>query len=175
MRIARSAGAAWLALVGTVTLAATSAEAIMSGEESKLAPSGDRDYAAGRAAFEEERWADAIAHLTMVLIRRPWHDNALTMVGHSWLELGDHQRSLAAYREALAINPRHRGATEYLGEAYLAMGRIDEANAQLVRLVQLCNDVVMAFNNTGWKSGCEELDELTAAYAAQSIPLPATD
>lgn len=162
-------------LVAVTCQQAAPARAIMSGQESRLAPSGDADYAAGRAAFEREDWSAAIGHLTLVLIRRPWHDNALTMVGHSWLELGDHDRSLAAYHEALAINPLHRGATEYLGEAYLEMGLIEEANAQLIRLVQLCNDVVMAFNNTGWKSGCEELDELTAAYAARSIPLPATD
>ena len=30
----------------------------------------------------------------------------------------------------------------------------------------------MGFDNQGWKSGCEELEELTAAFAAHGVPLP---
>lgn len=42
------------------------------------------------------------------------------------------------YNEALRLDPRHRGATEYLGEAYLMVGNLDKAKQQLKRLDDLC-------------------------------------
>jgi tetratricopeptide (TPR) repeat protein len=148
------------------------AEAIMSGEESRLAPSSDADYAAGKAAFERKDWPSVIGNLTLVILRRPWHDNAHAMLGFAWRKLGSYNRSFEHYRAALALNPRHRGALEYLGEAYLELGRAEEANATLLRLAEVCNHVVMAFDNTGWKSGCEELDDLEEAFAEHGVPLP---
>jgi hypothetical protein len=71
-------------LAGLIALAPASTRAIMSGEESKLAPSGDADYAAGKAAFQAEDWPGTVANLTMVVMRRPWHDNAHTMLGYAW-------------------------------------------------------------------------------------------
>ena len=113
-----------------------------------------------------------IGHLTLVLMRRPWHDNAHSMLGYAWRKLGDYDQSLAAYATALELNPRNRGALEYLGEAYLDLGRHDDARAVVVRLAEACDQVVMAFDNRGWKSGCEELDELKLAFAARGVPLP---
>jgi len=42
------------------------------------------------------------------------------------------------YNEALRLDPRHRGATEYLGEAYLMTGNLEKAREQLKRLDDLC-------------------------------------
>jgi tetratricopeptide (TPR) repeat protein len=154
-------------------LAPEPARAIMSGAESRLAASGDADYAAGKAAFEREDWSGAILNLTMVLMRRPWHDNAHAMLGHAWRKLGRYDLSFESYRAALELNPRHRGALEYLGEAYLELGRHDVARATLLRLAEVCDLVVMAFDNQGWNSGCEELRDLKAAFAARGVPLPA--
>jgi tetratricopeptide (TPR) repeat protein len=165
----------WAAVLLTALLIApASAHAIMSGAESRLSPSSDPDYAAGKAAFGREEWRLAIAELTLVVIRRPWHDNAHAMLGYAWRKLGDYDQSLAAYDTALTLNPRNRSALEYLGEAYLDLGRHDDARAMLLRLSNACNHVVMAFDNRGWKSGCEELDELILAFQSQGVPLPGT-
>ena len=174
VRLAAPAGGRWIGVVvaAVLLLAAAPARAIMSGAESRLAPSGDADYAAGKAAFERDEWQAAIAHLTLVLVNRPWHDNANTMVAYAWRKLGEHELAFAHYARALEQNPRHRGALEYLGEAYLDLGRVDEARTTLLRLVRVCDDVVMAFDNTGWKSGCEELLDLKAAFAERDVPLP---
>jgi tetratricopeptide (TPR) repeat protein len=42
------------------------------------------------------------------------------------------------YNEALRIEPKHRNAHEYLGEAYLMVGNLDKANEHLRVLDQLC-------------------------------------
>lgn len=160
------------ALAAALLVASTPVLAVMSGAESRVAGSSDTDYAAGRAAFEREDWRGVVGNLTLVIIRRPWHDNAHSMLGYAWRKLGDYDRSLAAYATALGLNPRNRGALEYLGEAYLDLGRDDDARAVMMRLADACDQVVMAFDNQGWKSGCEELDELKLAFAAQGVPLP---
>ncbi len=152
--------------------AVSPALAIMSGEESNTVRSGDSDYADGKEAFLAEDWPAAIEALDKVVARRPWHDNAHNMLGFSWRKLGNYERAFVHYDKALTLNPRHRGALEYLGEAYLELGRIKEANATLLRLAEVCNYVVMAFDNQGWKSGCEELRDLKEAFAGHGVPLP---
>lgn len=151
------------------------ARAIMSGQESRLAPSSDPDYAAGKAAFEAGDWQAVVAHMTMVLVGRPWHDNAETMLAYAWRKLGRYDLALEHYAEALGRNPRNRDALEYLAEAYLDLGRGEEADATVLRLAKVCDEVVMAFDNTGWKSGCEQLNEVKEVYAERGRPLPTFD
>jgi len=159
--------------VGLLCLGLTSspAVAIMSGEESNTVRSGDSDYADGKEAFQAEDWPAVIEALDKVVARRPWHDNAHNMLGFSWRKLGNYERAFVHYDKALSLNPRHRGALEYLGEAYLELGRTEEAKAILLRLARVCDYVVMAFDNQGWKSGCEELQDLKEAFAEHGVPL----
>jgi len=42
------------------------------------------------------------------------------------------------YNEALRLNPKHRGAHEYLGEAYLMVGDLGKAKEHLAQLDRLC-------------------------------------
>ena len=42
------------------------------------------------------------------------------------------------YNEALRINPQHRGAHEYIGEAYLMVGNVGKAKEHLGQLDKLC-------------------------------------
>ena len=108
----------------------------------------------------------------MVVMRRPWHDNAHTMPGFAWRKLGNYELSLEAYQTALTLNLRHRGALEYLGEAYLDLDRLDDARATYRRLAKVCGQFVMGFDNNGWKHNCEELEDLASAFAAHGAPLP---
>jgi DNA-binding SARP family transcriptional activator len=57
------------------------------------------------------------------------------------------------YNEALRIDPKHRGAHEYLGEAYLMSGNLPKAKEHLAQLDRLCT------------FGCEEYSKLKAAVA----------
>ena len=57
------------------------------------------------------------------------------------------------YREALRIDPRHRGALEYSGELYLMKGDLARAEQQLAALDKACF------------IGCEEYTDLKKAVA----------
>lgn len=58
------------------------------------------------------------------------------------------------YREALRLDPEHRGAHEYIGEAYLMVGDLPKAKQHLAVLDRLC------------LFGCEEYDDLKKAVVA---------
>lgn len=55
------------------------------------------------------------------------------------------------YNEALRLEPRHRGAHEYIGEAYLMVGNVRKAREHLTQLDRLCF------------FGCEEYSSLKKA------------
>jgi hypothetical protein len=42
------------------------------------------------------------------------------------------------YNEALRIDPKHRGAHEYIGEAYLTVNNVAKAREHLGQLDRLC-------------------------------------
>jgi DNA-binding SARP family transcriptional activator len=42
------------------------------------------------------------------------------------------------YNQALALDPKHKGAHEYLGEAYLMVGNVAKAKEHLAQLDKLC-------------------------------------
>jgi hypothetical protein len=57
------------------------------------------------------------------------------------------------YNEALRIDPKHRGAHEYIGEAYLMVKDVAKAKEHLAKLDTLCT------------FGCEEFTDLKKAIA----------
>ena len=135
--------------------------------ESEQAPPGDADYAAGKAAFDRKDWAEVIEHMTRVIAQRPWHDDAHNLMGFAYRKLGDYDRALEAYDRALELNPHHRGALEYLGEAYLELDRPELAKDLLDRLALECQRVAVGAEAVGaWQSGCEEWQDLKEAYDA---------
>jgi tetratricopeptide (TPR) repeat protein len=66
----------------------------------------------------------------------------------------DMQLVFKHYNEALRIDPKHRGAQEYIGEAYLMTGNLAKAKEHLAALDKLCF------------FGCAEYTMLKKAIAA---------
>ena len=150
-----------------VSMAGGSVVAVTSGGMSEQAPTGDDDYASGKAAFEREDWPAVIEHMTRVIGERPWHDDAHNLLGFAYRKLGDYDRALEAYDRALELNPHHRGALEYLGEAYLELDRPELAQEILDRLAAECQRIAVgATADGGWRSRCEEWRDLHEAYEA---------
>lgn len=149
-----------------VSTAPPPVHAIMSGDESPRAESSDKDYAAAQRARAREDWQAVVDNLAKVVARRPWHDNAWSLMGYAERKLGNFEKALANYDEALRLNPHNRGALEYLGEAYLDLDQPERARDMLKRLRVECSRVAMGFNNGGWFTGCEEYEDLLAAYKA---------
>jgi tetratricopeptide (TPR) repeat protein len=127
-------------------------------------PADDPDYAAGVAAFEREDWQGVIEIMEQVVAEKPWQDDAYTRLGFAYRKQGDFERSLEAYDKALELNPHHRGALEYLGEAYLEMGRRGDAENMLTRLAAACRRV--APDGGDWQADCEAWQDLSAALDA---------
>ena len=75
---------------------------------------------------------------------------------------GDPAASLPLYQKALAIDPKHEGAHEYIGEAYLMLDNLPKAKEHLGTLNSLCmitcgeyrdlKRAVEAYEKTGGKS-----------------------
>jgi tetratricopeptide (TPR) repeat protein len=146
-------------------MANTSATAIMGGGEPQQAPPSN-EYAQGKAAFEREDWQAVIDHMTRAIEERPWDDDAHNLMGFAYRKLGDYDRALEQYDRALALNPHHRGALEYLGEAYLELDRPERAKDMLNRLVVECQRINASATDGDWQASCEEWQDLNEAYEA---------
>jgi hypothetical protein len=85
----------------------------------------------------------AVSDLQQVLQRQPNNADVLNLMGFSHRKLGHQSEALGFYEKALALQPRHIGANEYLGELYLEMKMPDKARERLAVLQQACG-------------GCEE-------------------
>ena len=103
---------------------------------------------------EAADYEDAIQALEKLARKESGNANVLNMLGFAHRKLGRVETAFDYYRKALAIEPRHLGANEYLGELYLETGELDKAEERLGELAIAC------------PSGCEERDELSEAIDA---------
>jgi len=104
----------------------------------------------GRDAIARGDWAAAQAALRAAVASNPQSADAHNLYAYS-MRKGPHPAMdlvFRHYNEALRIDPQHRAAREYLGEAYLMTGNIAKAKELLAELDRLC------------KSGCAEQAEL---------------
>ncbi|HMA16129.1 MAG: tetratricopeptide repeat protein [Bacteroidota bacterium] len=136
----------------TLALSAGAAQAMGSGNDS--AKPADPTYDAARQLVEEGKYAEAIPLLEQVVAKDAKHADALNYLGYSNRQLGNNDAALTHYQAALALEPRHRGANEYLGELYLTLGDLARAEERLKVLDDVCF------------FGCEEYTELKNAIAA---------
>jgi Tfp pilus assembly protein PilF len=111
------------------------------------------DMAAGRKALEAKDFAGAVTHFTKAVEADPKNADAHSLLGYSYRKQGTFDKSMDYYQRALKVNANHRGAHEYLGELYLEMNQIDNAEKQLVALKKACP----------WFGKCEEYDDLKKA------------
>jgi tetratricopeptide (TPR) repeat protein len=83
-------------------------------------------------------FAGAIPILTTVLKDSPKDPDALNLMGFSLRKTGKWQDALSYYNQALAIEPKHLGANEYLGELHAERGEMDKAKERLAILEAAC-------------------------------------
>jgi tetratricopeptide (TPR) repeat protein len=101
----------------------------------------DPQFAAGVKAIDDGRFPDAIALLQSYLGASEAHEgdaDAHNWLGYAYRRSGNYDAAFLQYDRALAINPKHRGAHEYMGEAYLLLGNLPQAEEHLKILDQLC-------------------------------------
>lgn len=95
----------------------------------------DRYWHAVRLAHREN-YEDAIIILNSVAFTGDVR--VLTYLGFSHRKAGRIEEGLTYYNAALQINPDYTRAREYLGEAFIHLGRTDLANAELTEIRDRC-------------------------------------
>ena len=76
----------------------------------------DPDYAAGKKAIEAKNWSGAIKSLSSAALRDSRNADIQNYLGYAYRNAGQMELAFKHYGRALQLNPRHRGAHEYLGE-----------------------------------------------------------
>jgi tetratricopeptide (TPR) repeat protein len=146
-----------LALILCLALGAGQTLAITGDDDSRSAR--NPDYLQAVKLLEAGDYAGAIPLLQKSVAADSSNADAYNLLGFSHRRLGQVEAALAHYGKALALEPEHRGANEYLGELYLELGQLDQARERLDVLDDACI------------FGCPEYRELKAkieAYRAEA-------
>ena len=151
--------AALAAAVTAVESAMAGAAVAASGSLLLAGPAaGDRAYLAAVSLINERRYDEALASLAAAREALGPHPDILTYQGYTWRKKGQPEQAEAYYRQALAIAPDHRGATEYYGELKVERGDLAGARVLLARLDRIC------------AYGCAEAEELRRWIDAGAEP-----
>jgi len=113
--------------------------------------------AKARQAIEARDWNLAVRELQAQLRDTPQDADAHNLLGYSYRKRAnpDIPRAFEHYRTALRIDPNHKGAHEYIGQAYLLENKPAEAESHLAKLEQICGN-----------RSCEEYQDLANAINA---------
>jgi Tfp pilus assembly protein PilF len=108
------------------------------GADTPAAKPADSNYTRAKAMIEARDYANALPLLQQVVTKDPRNADAYNLMGFATRKSGNASGSLQYYQQALAIDPRHLGAHEYIGEAYLMLDQPAQAEQHLARLDSLC-------------------------------------
>lgn len=124
-------------------------------ESSADTSSADPVIAAAQSAISQKNWDAAQSTLRKALAGNPQHADYHNLYAYALRKSANPNMDevFSHYAEALRIDPKHRGAHEYLGEAYLMVNNLPKAREQLTALDKLCF------------FGCEEYKDLKLAIA----------
>jgi len=109
-----------------------------------------------RAAIQASDWRAAISSLLEAASVEPANADVHNLLGYAYRKQAqpDLARAMEHYRLALRFDPAHRGAHEYIGEAYLMQDQLEPALRHLADLERLCGN-----------RQCEEYADLAKAVA----------
>jgi Flp pilus assembly protein TadD len=122
-------------------------------DEEPAAEQIDPDYATGKAAVDARDWNTAIRLLSSAALRDTRSADIQNYLGYAYRKAGRLELAFKHYQRALQLSPRHRGAHEYIGEAYLIVNDLPSAEKHLSELEKIC------------LIPCEEYDDLKKAVA----------
>lgn len=96
------------------------------------------DKGLGVKALEKGDFEDAIASLAKADAATPGDADILAMLGYAHRKLKQYNTALGYYAQAIAADPDHKAAHEYLGELYVEVGETAKAEGELARLAEIC-------------------------------------
>lgn len=149
----------WMPLLLALVLASPLAQAAGGGGGAGGAGGGrsanaDPDYNKAVDAIKAKNFEQAIPLLQGYVARTPDDANGENWLAYAYRKSGQLDAAFEHYGKALKIDPNHRGAHEYVGEAYLMVGNLAKAEEHLKILDRLC------------LFPCEEYTDLKTAVAA---------
>jgi len=128
--------------------------ALADGGGGSQARTDDPVFTEADTAIQDRDWDRAIELLNKVVTRDSSNADAYNLLGYSERKRGNLDAAFKHYERALALDPDHRGAHEYVGEAFLLSDNLPKAEEHLARLDKLCF------------FSCEEYRDLKKAIAA---------
>jgi hypothetical protein len=102
------------------------------------------------ALAKAERFQEALDVLDG--LQDPNTPRALNYRGYATRKLGHTEEGISYYLKSVALDPTYAQVREYLGEAYVTLGKFDLANEQLATIQKLCGG-----------RDCEEYEDLSDA------------
>src|SRR5688572_30003239 len=106
----------------------------------KPEPKKDAVIEGARAAVEQKDWTRAQSILQQAVAGNPSNPDYHNLYAYSIRKSASPNMNLVFkhYNEALRLDAKHRGAHEYIGEAYLMVGNLPKAKEHLSALDKLC-------------------------------------
>jgi len=108
----------------------------------------DPDWKAGKAAIDAKNWKGAVDAFGKVAKRHADSADTFNWLGYAYRKSGDLDNAFRNYDTALRLDPKHLGAHEYIGEAFLMKKDLAGAETHLKDLERLCG------------KRCEEYEDL---------------
>ncbi len=109
-----------------------------------------------RLAIKAKDWKRALSELNLAAKDEPKNADVYNLLGYANRKQAqpDLPKAFENYKMALQLDPKHKGAHEYIGEAYLMDKKPAEAEKHLASLEKICG------NKT-----CEEYADLAKSLA----------
>ena len=151
-------------LLSILSLSLASGLASAAGDPPAPKPDAPKDAVLERytLASEKQDWKAAAAVLEEGLQKSPDNADYHNLLAYS-IRKGPNPDMSAVfkhYNEALRIDPKHKNAHEYLGEAYLMVGNVAKAKEHLAQLDKICFFSCSEFN---------ELKNAISAYETKTV------
>ena len=123
------------------------------GGSNSMVQKSDANLEKAKMAIKNQEWDQAIEFLNLVAAKDNNNADVHNLLGFAERKRGNLDAAFIHYDRALVLDPKHRGAREYMGEAYLMAGNLPKAQEQLAALDKLCF------------FACEEYRDLKVAIA----------
>jgi Tfp pilus assembly protein PilF len=143
-------------LVALAAMALTAAAFAADTAPTASAPTALERISAAREAIKAKNWKTALNELNMAAKEEPKNADVHNLLGYANRKQAQPNlpKAFEHYKMALQLDPNHKGAHEYIGEAYLMDKKPAEAEKHLATLEKLCG------NKT-----CEEYADLAKSLA----------
>lgn len=94
-------------------------------------------------------WKNSIALLTYELEKFPNFQDAYTIRGITYIEIGNYQKAIKDFNKSIQINPDYASVYHYRGKAYEKLGNYQKAIQDFSRVIELLPHKAEAYNNRG--------------------------